>query len=110
MYAVCDGGHTADMFMKDQPDELRYYSRDGKICQVPFIYVNDLGCEKSMPVVSLPGDFSTKCGECQWCCRYFPRDGMLKLKNDDDENNDSARSFRYYCDEECKAKGMAIRN
>mmetsp|Transcript_17768 Transcript_17768/g.35613 ORF Transcript_17768/g.35613 Transcript_17768/m.35613 type:complete len:860 (+) Transcript_17768:55-2634(+) len=110
MYAVCDGGHTADMFMKDQPDELRYYSRDGKICQVPFIYVNDLGCEKSMPVVSLPGDLSAQCGECQWCCRYFPCDGMLKLKNDDDENNGSARSFCYYCDEECKAKGMAIRN
>mmetsp|Transcript_17767 Transcript_17767/g.35611 ORF Transcript_17767/g.35611 Transcript_17767/m.35611 type:complete len:653 (+) Transcript_17767:55-2013(+) len=64
---------------------------------------------KSMPVVSLPGDFS-ECGECQWCCRYFPCDGMLKLKNDDDENNGSARSFCYYCDEECKAKGMAIRN
>jgi len=110
MYAVCDGGHTADMFMKDQPDELRYYSRDGKICQVPFIYVNKMGCETSMPVVSLPGDFSAKCGECQWCCRYFPCDGMLKLKNDDDENNGSARSFCYYCDEECKAKGMAIRN
>ena len=105
MYVVTDGGYTSHMFMSDQPDELRYYSRDGKICQVPFIHVKDLGSERLLPIVSLPGDFSAKCGECQWCCRNFPCDGMLKCE----DNNDGVFGFRYYCDEDCKAKGMAIR-
>lgn len=105
MYVVTDGGYTSHMFMKDQPNELRYYSRDGKICQVPFIHVIDLGSEKLLPIVSLPGDFSAECGECQWCCRNFPCDGMLKRE----DNNGGVFRFRYYCDEDCKAKGMAIR-
>jgi hypothetical protein len=107
-YAVIDGGYTSHMYMKDQPDELRYYSRDGKICQVPFIHVRDFGGETSLPIISLPGDFSAQCGECQWCCRYFPCDGMLKY--DDNNGSVSTREFRYYCDEDCKAKGMAIRS
>ncbi|KAL7442179.1 hypothetical protein ACHAXM_008641 [Skeletonema potamos] len=108
LYVVSDGGYTSHMFMKDQPDELRYYSRDGKICQVPFIHVRDLAGETSLPILSLPGDFSAQCGECQWCCRYFPCDGMLKY--DDNNGGVSTREFRYYCDEDCKAKGMATRS
>ncbi len=104
MYIVSDGGHTMNMIMKDQPDELRYYSRDGKICQVPFIHVSDLnGTEQVLPpIVSLPGDFSAQCAECRWCCRYFPCDGMLKY-------SDSTGQSCYYCDEDCKAKGLSIR-
>lgn len=98
---VSDGGYTMSVFSKNQPSEIRYYSRDGKICQVPFIHVSDYSMTKSLPpVVSLevPIDVSAQCKECRWCCRYFPRDGLLKCGKD-----------IYYCDEDCKAKGMVIR-
>lgn len=103
---VTDGGYNKNNLSSNQPEELRYYSRDGKICQVPFIHVRELSQTKSIPIISLPGDHSAKCGECQWCCRYFPCDGMLKY---DDESSQSSQDFRYYCDEECKAKGMLVR-
>ena len=108
-YVVSDGGYTTNMFMKDQPDELRYYSRSGKICQVPFIHIKNYSDDVSAPpkIIKLP-NFSARCGECQWCCRYFPCDGMLKYNDGNDGN--STREFRYYCDEECKAKGMATRS
>ena len=96
------------MFMKDQPSELRYYSRGGKICQVPFIHIrNYSGVVKAPKIIRLP-NFSDKCGECQWCCRYFPCDGMLKY--DDNDNDSSTREFRFYCDEECRTKGLATRS
>lgn len=108
VYVVSDGGYTTNMLMKDQPSELRYYSRGGKICQVPFIHIkNYSGRVKAPTIIRLP-NFSDKCGECQWCCRYFPCDGMLKY--DDNDNDSSTREFRYYCDEECKAKGLATRS
>ncbi len=99
-YVITDGGYTTNMLKKNQPDEIRYYSRDGKICQVPFIHVSDLDKTTSLlPIVSLPAHISTLCAECQWCCRYFPSDGMLKHGND-----------AYYCDNNCKAKGLSIRS
>ena len=107
-YVVSDGGYTTNMFMKDQPDELRYYSRSGKICQVPFIHIKNYSGDVSAPKIVMLPNFSARCGECQWCCRYFPCDGMLKY--DDGNDGNSTREFRYYCDEECKAKGMATRS
>ena len=99
MNIVSDGGYNMNTFSKNQPSELRYYSRDGKICQVPFIHVSDYGRTKSLPpIVGLPADVSTQCAECRWCCRYFPCDGLLKHSSD-----------IYYCDEDCKAKGLVIR-
>ncbi|KAK1746190.1 hypothetical protein QTG54_002797 [Skeletonema marinoi] len=110
-FVVSDGGYTTTMFTKDQPDELRYYSRDGKICRVPFIHIRNHSKDAMMPqIVRLPGDLSAQCGECQWCCRYFPCDGMLKYDDDDNNNGISTQEFRYYCDEECKSKGMATRS
>ena len=103
---VVSDGFGEDMFLRiKQPDELRYYSRHGKICQVPFIYINHMMCQRSLPVVSLLGGSRTKFGECQWCCRFFPCDGMLKC--DDGTDGDG---IHYYCDEDCKSKGMATRS
>lgn len=108
VYVVSDGGYTTNMIMNDQSDELRYYSRGGKICQVPLIHIrNYSGVVEAPKIIRLP-NFSNKCGECQWCCRYFPCDGMLKY--DDNDGDSSSREFRYYCDEECKAKGLATRS
>jgi len=110
-FIVSDGGYTTTMFTKDQPDELRYYSRNGKICRVPFIHIRNHSKDAMMPqIVRLPGDLSAQCGECQRCCRYFPCDGMLKYDDDDNNNGISTQEFRYYCDEECKSKGMATRS
>ena len=77
-FVVTDGGHTSDVFMEDQADEIRYYSGDVKICQLLFIHVKNLTSEEATPIVSIPVDSSTQFGEWQWCCRYFPCDGMFK--------------------------------
>jgi len=105
MFVVTDGGYNKHMLMKYQADEIRYYSRDGKICQLPFIHVTHLDETHTMPVISLPDGHSTKFGECQWCCRYFPCDGMLKCPYN---GGPTAREYRYYCDEECKTKAMVL--
>jgi len=34
-FVITDGGYTKNVFLSDQADELRYYSRDGKTCQLP---------------------------------------------------------------------------
>ena len=106
-FIITDGGHTSDMFMEGQADKIRYYAQDSKICQLPFIHIRNLASVEAIPIVSLPDDMSTQFGECQWCCRYFPCDGMLKCTNDDIANS-TARSFCYYCNEECKTRGMSV--
>ncbi|KAL7541271.1 hypothetical protein ACHAXR_011139 [Thalassiosira sp. AJA248-18] len=100
---IFDGGHTKNNFLKDQPNELRYYSRDGKIARAPFVHVSHLSDTHKLPIVSLPGDLSTNFAECQWCTRMFPNDGMV-------EDKDRQLLFnRFYCDEECKSRGLAVR-
>ena len=106
-FDVTDGGGMRDLLMPNQPDELRYYSRDGKICQLPFIHVKELGDFCNLPIVSLPGDMSTQFAECQWCCRYFPCEGMVKCLKEESTDSTSTQ-YRYYCDEECKAQGRAV--
>ena len=101
-FVVTDGGYTNNAFYQTQPDELRYYSRDGKICQLPFIHITHLARSHSIPIITLSGDMSKNdFGECQWCCRYFPSDGMLPCEHGSIKH--------YYCDEECKSKGLAVR-
>ena len=102
-FVVTDGGYTNNAFYQNQPDELRYYSRDGKICQLPFIHITHLARSHSIPIITLSGDLTkTNFGECQWCCRYFPSDGMLPCEHGSIKH--------YYCDEECKSKGLAVRS
>ncbi|KAL7546812.1 hypothetical protein ACHAWF_010147 [Thalassiosira exigua] len=98
---ITDGGYTKNTFVPGERDELRYYSRDGKICQVPFIHVSNWDETNPIPIVSLPEDIdSTLFAECQWCCRCFPGDGMLRCSD--------LGETRFYCDEECKSRGMTI--
>ena len=102
-FVITDGGYTNNVFLSDQPDELRYYSRGGRICQLPFIHITNLATSALIPIVTLSGDLTKiDFGECQWCCRYFPCDGMLPC--------DHGLKKHYYCDEGCKAKGMAVRD
>ena len=101
-FVVTDGGYTNNLFYEDQPDELRYYSRGGKICQLPFIHITHLARVHCIPIITLSGDLTkTDFGECQWCCRYFPCDGMLPCEHGSKKH--------YYCDEECKSKGLSVR-
>jgi hypothetical protein len=95
---VTDGGYTGDLFLAKQPDELRYYSRDGKIAAVPFVHIQNLSGSAHLPVVTLPQEIVfTAFPECQWCCRCFPSDGML------------CHNGRFYCDDECLDNGLKVR-
>ena len=97
-YVVTDGGFSKDLFLSEQPDEIRYYSRDGRIAVLPFIHIKNLTMDASLPLVSLPDDIlTTSFPECQWCCRCFPSDSLLH------------HNGRYYCDEECLTNGLKIR-
>mmetsp|Transcript_29075 Transcript_29075/g.64493 ORF Transcript_29075/g.64493 Transcript_29075/m.64493 type:complete len:849 (-) Transcript_29075:131-2677(-) len=110
-FVITDGGFSMNEFVREErvcPDELRYYSRDGKICRLPFIHIENLAETGKIPIVSIPGpeEAPTRFGECQWCCRYFPCDGMLR---EEGETPNGERPS-YYCDEDCQARGMTIRN
>ncbi|KAL7541954.1 hypothetical protein ACHAXR_011382, partial [Thalassiosira sp. AJA248-18] len=105
IFVVSDAGYTKNLFLPEQKDELRYYSRDGKICQLPFIHVENMADSHYIPVVTLDYGLSkTSFDECQWCCRCFPSDGMLKC-----EDKGTQHYNRHYCDEECKSQGESIR-
>ncbi|EJK68803.1 hypothetical protein THAOC_09987 [Thalassiosira oceanica] len=41
-HVIVDGGFSDNVFLPEGGDEMRYYSRDGKISQIPFIHVMDL--------------------------------------------------------------------
>ncbi len=98
---ICDGGHTDNLFLQDQPDEFQYYSCDGRIGTAQFVHITNFGDTEFMPIVTIPADLSTQFAECQWCCRMFPSDGMLECP-------DRPAFNRFYCDAECKSHGMAI--
>jgi hypothetical protein len=99
-FVITDGGYTKNVFLSDQADELRYYSRDGKTCQLPFIHITNLSNYEMMFLVTMDEDSYKSCFvDCQWCCRYFPSDGMMKCDSSD----------KYYCNEDCKSRGDEIR-
>jgi len=98
---VITSGGTDNLFLPDQADELRYYSRDGKTCQLPFVHIANLAASEMLFLVSIDEDISkTGFEECQWCCRCFPSDGMTTCER--------GGKSHYYCDEECKSQGDEI--
>ena len=101
-FVITDGGYTDNLFLPDQADELRYYSRDGKTCRLPFVHIANLATSEMFFLLTIDDDMlKTVFGECEWCCRCFPSDGMLKCER--------GGKSHFYCDEECKSQGDEIR-
>jgi len=101
VFAIADGGSEVHVVVGEcRREELRYYARNGRTFQTPFIHIRNFADTGSIPVFTLME--SVRFTECEWCCRFFPT-GMLPCV----DCGQSGRSV-HYCDEECRENASKI--